>query len=359
VQLGGGGGGGGGGGAAWVTVNVWPAMVIVPVRTAAVFAATVKLTDPLPVPAAPAVIVIHDALLTAVHAHVPPAVTVIAVPGPPASAIDSLAGAIVLVQLGAVGGAGAGGIGGCDASCCVMVCVRSAMVTVPVRDGPLLASMRNATAPLPLPWAPDAIVIHDALLVAVHVQPFDADTATLAVTELELIVWASGASVTRQVAASCITRMRLSLTTISPSRIEGVGFGAARNATLPLPWPEVGEISVTQLGWLETVHSHSGWAAIAMVPVPPPATMFEGCAAVIWHFVDVGPVVTDDVLAELHAATHNASTAIGTNAGEYLRGISVFSSTTRAGSALCIRCASDLTRYCSCARCHHLRSSRS
>ena len=48
--------------------------------------------------------------------------------------------------------------------------------------------------------------------------------------------------------------------------------------------------------------------------------MFEGCAAVTWHFADVGPVVTDDVLAELHAATPNASTAtIGTNAGEHLK----------------------------------------
>jgi hypothetical protein len=87
-------GGGGAGGAAWVTVNVWPAMVIVPVRAAPVFAATVKLTDPGPVPAAPAVIVIHDALLTAVHAQVPPAVTAIAVPAPPAASIDSLVGAI-------------------------------------------------------------------------------------------------------------------------------------------------------------------------------------------------------------------------------------------------------------------------
>ena len=70
---------------------------------------------------------------------------------------------------------------------------------------------------------------------------------------------------------------------------------------------------------------------MAMVPVPPSAAMFEGCAAVIWHFGDVGPVATDDVLAELHAAMHNASIAtIGTSAGEYLRGINVLSSTTRA-----------------------------
>ena len=42
------------------------------------------------------VVMIHDgALLTAVHAHVAPVVTAIAVPAPPAAAIDSLVGAIV------------------------------------------------------------------------------------------------------------------------------------------------------------------------------------------------------------------------------------------------------------------------
>jgi len=71
-------------------------MVIVPVRAGPVFAATLKLTDPGPVPLVPAAIVIHvGALLTAVHAHVAPVVTVIAVPAPPAAAIDSLVGAIV------------------------------------------------------------------------------------------------------------------------------------------------------------------------------------------------------------------------------------------------------------------------
>jgi hypothetical protein len=45
-------------------------------------------------PLAPAVIVIHDALLVAVQAHVPPAVTAIDVPAPPAAAIESLVGVI-------------------------------------------------------------------------------------------------------------------------------------------------------------------------------------------------------------------------------------------------------------------------
>jgi len=129
-----------------------------------------------------------------------------------------------------------------------MVCVRSAIVTVPVRDEPLLAAMFNTTEPLPLPCAPDVIVIHDALLFVVHVQPVNVVTATLAVPALALTLWLSGAIAKTQGAASCITRTWLSLTTISPSRIEGTGLGATRNPTLPLPCPDVGVTSEIHVG---------------------------------------------------------------------------------------------------------------
>lgn len=121
------------------------------------------------------------------------------------------------------------------------------MVTVPVREPPLLAAMRNATEPEPLPCAPDVMVIHDALLLAVQVQPLSVETATVALPAPAVTVCPSGI-VKRHGAASCITRTRLSLTTISPSRIEGTLFGAARKATFPLPCPEAGEISEIQLG---------------------------------------------------------------------------------------------------------------
>jgi hypothetical protein len=52
------------------------------------------VTVPDPDPAAPAVTVIHEALLTAVHAHPVPALTVV-LPVPPAAEIDRLAGDIV------------------------------------------------------------------------------------------------------------------------------------------------------------------------------------------------------------------------------------------------------------------------
>jgi hypothetical protein len=61
--------------AAWLTVNVWPAMVAVPVRAAPVLAATLISTEPFPVPDAPDVTVIHGTPLAAVHAHAAVVVT--------------------------------------------------------------------------------------------------------------------------------------------------------------------------------------------------------------------------------------------------------------------------------------------
>ena len=83
---------------ACVTVNVLPATVSVPVREAvAVLAATLNLAVPFPDPDAPAVTVIHELLLTAVHAQVEPVVMAV-VPVPPAAVTDWLLGDIDGVQ---------------------------------------------------------------------------------------------------------------------------------------------------------------------------------------------------------------------------------------------------------------------
>jgi len=59
-----------------VTVNVWPAIVSVPVRdTAEVFAPTPYVTVPSPVPFAPLVTDSHAVLVVAVHVHPALAVT--------------------------------------------------------------------------------------------------------------------------------------------------------------------------------------------------------------------------------------------------------------------------------------------
>ena len=75
-----------------VTVKVLVPIVTVPVREAVpAFAATLSVTVSLPTPAAPAVTVIHVALLTAVHAHAASPLTV-TVTLPPALLNDWLVG---------------------------------------------------------------------------------------------------------------------------------------------------------------------------------------------------------------------------------------------------------------------------
>ncbi len=84
------------GAAAWVTVNVCPPIVRVPVRAVPVLAVTLKVTVPLPEPLAPAETVSQAALLVAVHGQPEPAVTatapvaVVAGTACPAVAIDAV-----------------------------------------------------------------------------------------------------------------------------------------------------------------------------------------------------------------------------------------------------------------------------
>ena len=76
---------------AWVTPRASPAIVIVALRLAVVpFAATVNATVPLPLPLAPLVIAIHDAVSEAVHPHPAGAVTenVLAAPDAPIDRLD-------------------------------------------------------------------------------------------------------------------------------------------------------------------------------------------------------------------------------------------------------------------------------
>jgi hypothetical protein len=79
--------------AAWETVNVWPAMVSVPVRELVFgFAAALNATVPVPVPLAPLVTVSQAvSLLTPVHAH-PASVVTVVDPVPPAATTDWLPG---------------------------------------------------------------------------------------------------------------------------------------------------------------------------------------------------------------------------------------------------------------------------
>ena len=74
-------------------VNVWSAIVTVPVRAAPVFAAADTATVPLPVPEPPLVIVIHGSFGVAIHTQAGPVVITVEA-GPPPAGTDCDDGAM-------------------------------------------------------------------------------------------------------------------------------------------------------------------------------------------------------------------------------------------------------------------------
>jgi len=116
-------------------------------------------------PAAPAVTVIHEALLAAVHAQAVAAVT-LTVPVAAAAVVSGLDdGEIVGEQV---------------TPDCVTVNVATPIVMVPVRLAVVeLAATVNETVAVPVPADPAVIVIHVESLTAVHAQTVEAVTVVL------------------------------------------------------------------------------------------------------------------------------------------------------------------------------------
>jgi hypothetical protein len=108
------------------------------------------------VPVEPESIVIHAALLAAVHAQ-PAGEVTLTVPFVRVSGAETLVGEIVVVH---------------ETPCWVTVTVCPAIVSVPVRDAlPVFAAIDNVTVPLPAPVVPPVTVIHGSALTAVHRHP--------------------------------------------------------------------------------------------------------------------------------------------------------------------------------------------
>ena len=104
-------------------------------------------------------------MLAAVHPH-PLAATTLTLPVPPPVGNVWFAGEIEYVHPAAP-------------PACVTVNVFPAIVSVPVRCGPLLAATAYSTVPFPLPLAPAVTVTKPELLTAVHAHPLVVITFTL------------------------------------------------------------------------------------------------------------------------------------------------------------------------------------
>lgn len=153
-------------------MTVWPATEIEPTRSDEL-ADTEKSTDPLPVPDAPRVMVIQLKVVDAVHAHVLALAVTVTLADPPASENVRLVGDTVNVHGG--GGGGSGGAAACDT-----VNVWPAIVIVPVRADPALATTVYESVPLPFRDPLLDTMIHAALDAAVHVHDV-ADAVTVTV----------------------------------------------------------------------------------------------------------------------------------------------------------------------------------
>ena len=135
----------------WVIVMSVRPTLIVPVRAAPVSGATVKAIVPLPLPEVGPVNVIHAALLPALQGH-PPSASIRAEPLPPADEKGCDRGPTEMLH----------------PAPCEIVTDCPATSTVPVRDGPDVASTTSRTVPGPVPDAPCGTVIHGTLLIAVQ-----------------------------------------------------------------------------------------------------------------------------------------------------------------------------------------------
>ncbi len=229
-------------------------MVSVPVRgDVAVFAAMEKATVPLPLPLAPDVIVSQASLLVAVQLQ-PAAVVTLLLPEPaPAPGVSDV-GETEKVQGG-------------GAPAWVTVTVWPAMVSVPVRgDVDVFAAMENATAPFPLPPVPDVMVIQEALLVAVHVQPASVVTVLLPEVAAAPGVSDVGETVKVQGTPACVTVTVWPAMVSVPVRGDVAVLAAMENATVPLPLPLAPDVMVSQEALLVAVHVQPAVVVTVLLP---------------------------------------------------------------------------------------------
>jgi hypothetical protein len=153
---------------------------------------------------------------------------------------------------------------------CDTVCVRPAIVSVPVRDEVVVfCATVNDTVPLPTPLAPEFIVIHPTLLVADHAQPAPAVTVTDRVAPVDVTVWLVEPIAYVQEAGLCVTvKVRPAIVSVPVRDVVPV-WAATVKLTVPLPVPlapEVTEIQATLLVVVIAYVQDAAWVTVTVCP---------------------------------------------------------------------------------------------
>jgi hypothetical protein len=298
-----------------------PPICMVAERAAPLLAAAVNATVPEPSPLAPPVIVIHDAVVVAVHVQPLPEVTAI-VPLPPLAAMACDGGSSAYVQ-GAGAGAGFGlglgggsGIGvGTSNAGWLIVTGRSATTTLPSRSSPPFGRTLRVTVPFPDPLDPAVTVIQAALLAAVHAHAGELAPTVISIERPAAgLAAADGLTVNWHGAGSCVTSTVASFTVTMPWRGEGSAFAATRYVTVASPWPDPDDVIEIHAVGVDADHVQSRFVLMVMVPEAPAAGT-EGIELVTdtEHFSSVGEVteIDDDpqAVARQASAAHQSRLA--------------------------------------------------
>ena len=146
------------------------------------------------------------------------------------------------------------------------------IVSVPVRDGPVLPAAVKPTDPLPEPLAPEVIVSQLALLVAVHPQPLPVDTLTDPLPPDAGTFWPDEESENEQPLPCCTVNV-WPPAVIAPLR-DGPLLAATVKRTVPLPLPLPPDVIVSHgtVGRSGPLAAAADWTL--NVPCPPESSMF-------------------------------------------------------------------------------------
>lgn len=236
-------------------LNVWPAMLIAVDRGwLDGVPSTVRVTVPGPVPLWPDVTRTHGTGAAAVVQTQPGLVLTATETGPPWLGTLVAVGLIAKVQ----------------PELWLIVNGRPAIVTMPLRAGPVVAATVNCRVPFPL-RAPSAIVIHVALLVAVQSHPATVVTATAPDPPALVTENVSGLMLKRQ-PLFCVT-----LKTCGPMRNVPVRRGPSHaptlNVTVAAPVPDLAEVIDIHSASLCADHGQPAAVVTLIAPEPPPALM--------------------------------------------------------------------------------------
>jgi hypothetical protein len=248
-----------------VTVNVWPAIVAVPLRLSrAVLGATVNWTGPSPWPE-PVLSVNHGAFEPAAHVHPSPFAFTETEPLPPDDPIDCDVGLIVNEQ-----------------PRWVTVSTCPAIDAFAVRSPPVFGATPSVTDPPPDPsLRTDAIVSQsfDDAAFQPHAAPVARVTETLILPPLTGAVWLVGLIVKLHDAAAWVTVNVRSATVTVPLR-GPLEFAATRYAIDPLPLPDAAPDSVIHALFACADQAHPVVVVTAIDPVVPlePTDASEGAS---------------------------------------------------------------------------------